>query len=203
VTWNKKGTLEPSWDEQSHSSLDLSSHRKLFDTMIIRKEWIARVSTATDQVVKNRSRYESLSKRCGVPWYMIGCIHILESGGSFSRHLHNGDPLSARTKQVPRGRPKTGTPPFSWEESALDALAYDNIAAPLNTIGEQFEKLERFNGIGYRKKGINTPYLWSGSTHYTSGKYVADNVWSSTAVSQQVGAACIYKLLLDREIIKI
>jgi len=39
---------------------------------------------------------------------------------SFKLHLHNGDPLTARTVNVPKGRPKTGQPPFAWGISAKD-----------------------------------------------------------------------------------
>ena len=69
-----------------------------------------------------RARYASVSAQTGVPWWVIGLIHMMEAGQSFRCHLHNGDPLTARTVQVPAGRPKTGQPPFIWEESAADAL---------------------------------------------------------------------------------
>jgi lysozyme family protein len=37
-------------------------------------------------------------------------------------------------------------------------------------------RLEGFNGYGYRKfhPNVPSPYLWSGSNHYTRGKYIAD-----------------------------
>ena len=57
-------------------------------------------------------------------------------------------------------------------------------------------KLEANNGFGYRRKGINTPYLWSFTNHYRKGKYIADGKYSTEAVSKQVGAAILLKLLL-------
>ncbi len=44
---------------------------------------------------------------------------------------------------------------------------------------------------------MNTPYLWSFSTHYDRGKYVADGRWSETTPSDQCGAAVIIKALVD------
>lgn len=180
---------------------DESKQRVLFDRMAIRAEWRARVHVATDGILKHRMRYEQVERETGVPWLVVGVIHHMESTRNFKTHLHNGDPLTARTVHVPAGRPRTGTPPFTWEASAADALA----SAPkkLETIGEQFEFLERYNGTGYRSKGINTPYLWSGSSEYTRGRYVRDHVYDPMSVSDQVGAACIYKLLQERGILKI
>lgn len=182
---------------------DDSEYRALFDRMQIRESWAAQVNAAVDKILKGRDRYERLQKETKVPWYMIGCIHLLEGSCNFGTHLHNGDSLSRRTVHVPAGRPRTGTPPFTWEESAEDALSYDGIKPPLNTIGEQFKALERFNGMGYRNKGIKTPYLWSGSNHYVRGKYVADGKYDPAAVSKQVGAASIYRVLKDRGIISV
>lgn len=199
----KKGTLDPTGDSSPASVIkpDSSSQRQLFDSMQIRDSWASAARQAADLVLRGRSRYETVAKQSGVPWYMIGCIHLLEGSCNFGTHLHNGDSLKARTVHVPAGRPTKGNPPFTWEVSALDALSYDGVRPPLDTIGQQFDRLERFNGTGYRSHGINTPYLWSGTNHYSAGKYVSDGHWSSTAVSEQVGAACIYKIFQDRGLI--
>ena len=129
---------------------------------------------------------------------MVGIIHSLEAGGDFTRHLHNGDPLTARTTHVPAGRPKTGKPPFTWEQSAIDALRGQGLAAwkDWSVPGTLFQ-LEGYNGFGYRDHhpDVPSPYLWSCSNHYTRGKYVADGRFSPTAVSQQVGAALLLKQL--------
>ena len=69
-----------------------------------------------------KPRYDQVANATGVPWYVIGIIHEMEGGLNFTTHLHNGDPLTRRTVQVPAGRPPTGMPPFQWEESAIDAL---------------------------------------------------------------------------------
>lgn len=175
-------------------------YSKLFNSMKIRSSWEARVVFAADLVGGYKSRYETVMRMSNVPWHIIGLIHLMESNCNFKTHLHNGDSLSARTVHVPRGRPKKGEPPFSWEESAVDALEYDGIKS-IDTLEKQLAALEKFNGMGYRKKGINTPYLWSGSNHYTKGKFVSDGVYSSEAVSQQVGAAPVLKVLIQRGLV--
>ena len=64
-------------------------------------------------------------------------------------------------------------------------------------------QLEAYNGFGYRTRHpeVLTPYLWSFSNHYTSGKYVADGTWSPTAKSKQCGAAVILRRLAEMGVI--
>src|SRR5262249_22752375 len=130
-------------------------------------------------------------------------IHSLEGSLNFNTHLHNGDPLKARTVNEPAGRPKEGSPPFTFEESAIDALAFDKVAVNLEpTFAGICFKLEGFNGFGYRGKGINTPYLWSFSNQYTKGKFVGDRKFDPNAVSRQCGAAVILRRLVEMKAIE-
>lgn len=154
------------------------------------------------QVLKGKARYEAVAKLVNIPWYMVGVIHLMEASGKWNTHLHNGDPLSSRTKHVPAGLPKTGKPPFTWEESALDALKYDRMKN-LDTLEKQLSKLERYNGMGYAKRGINTPYLWASTNHYTKGRFVADRKFDPEAVSQRIGAAVVIKILEELGEIKV
>jgi lysozyme family protein len=47
---------------------------------------------------------------------------------------------------------------------------------------------------------IPSPYLWSGTTVYERGKYVADGRFSAIAVDKQIGCAAILKELHRRKI---
>jgi lysozyme family protein len=151
------------------------------------------------------SNYSLFNNGGSIPWFFIACVHYMECSFSFNKHLHNGDPLTGYTVQVPAGRPKVGHgPPFTFEESAVDALKlmkYDKVTNW--SLPYILQKLEGYNGFGYAKKGINTPYLWSFSNQYTKGKYVKDGVFSADAVSQQLGAAVILKRMEDRGLITI
>jgi lysozyme family protein len=152
------------------------------------------------KVLSGRTRYEAVSERTGVPWYMIGLIHLMEAGGRFNCHLHNGDPLTAKTVQVPKGRPAKGKAPFAWEDSAVDALVYDGLDKVVDwSLPRIAYSLETFNGWGYRKyhPEVVNPYLWSGSTLYARGKYVRDGKWDATCVSEQVGAMPVLRKLCE------
>jgi hypothetical protein len=112
--------------------------------------------------------------------------------------------LRTRTVQVPPGRPLNGNPPFSWEESAIDALEYDGLTTWNEwSIEGICYRLEMYNGLGYRiyHPEIKSPYLWSFSNQYTKGKYKADGRFDPDLVSQQCGAMGILKRMEERGII--
>lgn len=151
---------------------------------------------------KHRQLYADTGADLHIPWHFIGILHGMESGFNFGTHLHNGDPLTARTVQVPAGRPLSGTPPFSWKESARDALIYHKLHQETDwSIPRQLYQFERWNGFGYRHRGVRTPFLWSFSNLYTAGKFVSDGRYEPTAVSKQCGAAVILKTLQERNLL--
>jgi lysozyme family protein len=173
-----------------------NEYGRLYESCRVRPSRRAEVDRLVRQLSGHRPRYETVAKALGTPWYVVGAVHALEAGMDFSRHLHNGDPLTARTTHVPAGRPKTGKPPFTWEQSAIDALTLKNFATWRDwSVPGILYKLEDYNGWGYRDKHpqVLSPYLWSFSNHYNAGKYVADGRFSATAVSAQCGVAVLLK----------
>jgi lysozyme family protein len=147
-----------------------------------------------------RTAYERIEAEVGTPWYFVAVIHNLEGSLNMTRHLHNGDPLSARTVQVPKGRPLVWNPPNDWASSAIDALARFRTQDWRQrgwTIESMLWGLERFNGLGYRNRGVPSPYLWSYTNQYSKGKYVADGKFDPEAISRQCGAAAVLKALVE------
>ena len=181
-----------------------SEYQRLFDTCVIPTEKYAEIDAAVKTILAGRPRYEAVSAKTKVPWYFIGIVHFMEGSCRFDRHLHNGDPLTARTVNVPAGRPKEGNPPFTWEASAQDALTLTGMTQWTDfSLPGILYKIEGYNGYGYRRStiAINTPYLWSYSNQYKSGKFVKDGMFSPTAVSKQCGAAVILRRLAEKQIV--
>lgn len=182
-------------------------YRKLYDSLQYRVDRIHQIEDAVDLCMKNKERYEKVVEGTKIPWFFVAIIHHMESGCNFNTHLHNGDPLTHRTVQVPAGRPKN--PPangsvYTWEESAKDALEMKGYHQFVDwTVEWLLYRFEGYNGFGYRKFKNNTPYLWSFSNHYLKGRYVRDGKYDPESVSQQVGAACILKLLEQKGFIKL
>ena len=179
-------------------------YRRLWGSCTIRSQRSAEVDAIVDRISSHKARYRAAGKAAGVPWYVVGIIHNLESSGTFGTHLHNGDPLDARTVHVPAGRPPKGEPPFTWEASAADALRLQRLHEWKDwSVPGMLYVFERYNGLGYRNRGVPSPYLWSFSNHYTRGKYVADGKYSPTAVSAQCGAAVVLRRLAERGLVKL
>lgn len=170
----------------------------LFTTCSVWPGFISAAENRAGAMVKSRLRYEAATHKLGVPWYVAAVIHHMESSGNFMRHLHNGDPLTARTTHVPAGRPVDGKPPFLWEASAADALWFKGLDAQRDwSLPATLYVLEGYNGWGYRQfhPDVLSPYLWGLSNHHKRGKYVADGTWSQTAETAQLGAAVLLKIL--------
>lgn len=146
---------------------------------------------------RNRPRYEAVERATGVPWLVIAGLHMREADFDFRTNLAQGDSLMAFSRHVPRNRPQVGhRPPFTWEEAALDALRFDGLdRANWNGTGNTIYNVIKFNGLGYYSRGIPSPYAYSWTTAYQSGKFVADGVYSPTAIDKQCGVVPLLKSL--------
>jgi lysozyme family protein len=182
----------------------MQHYQLLWDTMVIREDWERRVIDTVQVIKQNQHTYELFvqSFNPALPWYVVAAIHTMEASGSFECHLHNGDSLKQRTVHVPKGRPLLDPlngigKPYMWHESAKDALAMEEWHNyHLWDMPHILFRLENYNGCGYRNHGINSPYLWSATNHYSHGKFTEDGHFAMDAVSKQVGAAAIIKRLL-------
>ncbi|AWI25782.1 hypothetical protein [Flavobacterium pallidum] len=173
-----------------------------FDTCTLSAAKLAEIDTAVTKISANKARYEAVATPLNIPWYVVGVLHNMEAGLNFNCHLHNGDPLTARTVHVPKGQPVKGNPPFTWEVSAADALTGNG----LNTwkdwsLSGLLYRIECYNGLGYFKKNLPSPYLWSYTDKYTKGKFAADGQYDPNLVSKQCGAAALLKRMSDKKII--
>lgn len=179
-------------------------HDSLFETCRTRTARESAVDAIVDALAQHRGRYEAVSGAKSIQWHFVAVIHNMEASRRFDCHLHNGDPLTARTKNVPAGRLKASMPPYTWEVSAADALEMKKLHQWQDwSVAGTLYRLEQYNGMGYRRHHphVKSPYLWSFSHHYERGKYVADGTWSDTAVSKQCGAAVLLRRMAERGLI--
>lgn len=172
------------------------SYKEKFDIMIVDPKKKDQLDLLVARILKNKAKYQEVEGLTKVPWYVLGAIHYRESSLNFTRHLHNGDRLTARTIHVPAGRPVKGEPPFTWVESAIDAIKLKSWHKVTDwSIDSALGLIEAYNGLGYKKKGLPSPYLWAWTNNYTKGKYVADGKFDPNFVDQQCGTAILLKLL--------
>lgn len=135
-----------------------------------------------------KARYQTVEKATGVPWWFIAVTHEREASQKWNTQLGQGDPLNRVSTHVPKGRG-----PFkTWEEGAIDALVNCAPYSARNkdwSAGSALTELEKYNGLGYYKRGVPSPYVWAGTNQYIKGKYVADGVYDPNHVDTQLGCA--------------
>src|SRR5690242_19020871 len=131
---------------------------QLFALAKIRPEHKFEVDALIDRIFSagNLEQYQKVEASIGVPAHVVAVIHSLEASCNFKAHLHNGDPLTGRTRHVPEGRPTGGNPPFQWFESAIDALTVQHLDEWTDwSVRGIAYVLERYNGFGYRRHHPN------------------------------------------------
>lgn len=180
-----------------------AEYDEMYDACTVRRTVDEDLDRFSALILHAKDRYLAVGTPLGIPWWWIASIHYRESSLSFTRHLHNGDPLTVRTIHVPAGRPLNGTPPFTWEFSADDALRSEGLDHWSDwTVSGALFAAEKYNGLGYRRRGLVSPYLWSGATCYTKGKFDRDGHFNPDLVDQEIGCAVIWKLLDSRGLVE-
>lgn len=197
---------------------------QLWNTATLREEYVWFIDKLIDKVLPQSNRYRAVANDMnnGMPWWFVMIVHLMEVGGKenpFDYHLHCGDSLTGRTIHLPKGRPRfnpghgenppSRNNPYTWEESAKDALVnvmhYDKVNDW--SLPNCLTLFEKYNGMGYRNRGINTPYVWSWTNHYgippNTGKYVADGRFEIGAISKQCGCAAFLIRLKERDLISV
>jgi lysozyme family protein len=167
-----------------------AGYRNLWNACVINPEKAAAADELAAKIVSNKTRYQTVEAQTEVPWFVIGCWHYREANFDFNTFLGNGQPLNQVTTQVPAGL----GPWDSWEAGAVEALKKYRNPLPW-TVEFCLYNSEAYNGFGYFSKNINSPYVWSWTNQYVSGKYTADHVFSPGAVDVQCGCAAILKAL--------
>lgn len=154
----------------------------------IKPELVETFDQVARRLIAAKKRYQVVEDRTHVPWPVIAVIHERESSQSWMASLAQGDPWNQVSIHVPRGR----GPFSSWEAAAIDALAVcpPHAAAWDDwSIGGALTLLEQYNGLGYARMGLPSPYIWAGTDQYHAGKYIADGHFDPHAIDHQLGCA--------------
>jgi lysozyme family protein len=165
---------------------------------VVRESAKAQLNARCAKIIPYRDKYEKVSAVTGVPWFVVACIHNQEMGsdlGVFRAVLHNGEKIVGtplKTMLVPKGRGPFAT----WEAAAIDALKEFGKHEPSDwTLSYCLDRLERYNGLGYRNRNIPSPYIWAMTDQYSKGHYTADGKFDANAVSKNTGCVAMMKTL--------
>lgn len=180
---------------------------KLDSIVKLSENFDSEVNDFKDAYNKNISVYEDLAKEIGIPPELIALIHYRENttdylNGTFNVYLHNGEPLGQETKKKPEKKMFN-----DFASAAKDALQpwqgyinKYNLDADSKDLVAMLCLSERYNGMGYFSIGKESPYIFSGTNVYVSGKFVEEpdgagkykSKYYPNLVDQQIGA---YRLL--------
>ncbi len=174
----------------------------------INHEMDMEVQKFADTYEKNKERYIALSKETNIPPEVIAVIHYRESApdyfnGTFQVYLHNGEQLGNKTQLVPQDLLF-----YDFDTAAKDALdrkrscadKYHVTVESADLVGMMCY-LEEYNGAGYYKNGHISPYSYSGTNLYVSGKYVEEEneggKYNEEVVDHQVGSYLLLNAILE------
>lgn len=163
-----------------------------------RPEYITGHYAPVPRILAARNRYELIQAQTGVNWVFVASSHYREANLNFACQLSQGDPLSQKSHNVPAGRGPFAT----FEEGAYDALVRCAPYAARNkdwSLPFLLTLEEAYNGLGYARMRIPSPYVWSGTDQYTKGKYVRDGVFDPNTVDKQLGVAGLVMCLLEAD----
>lgn len=160
-----------------------------WDHLMLRANQAAEVTATARKLIGYKTRYQSIEKLTGVPWWLVAVLHERESGANFNTQLAQGDPLHQRSHNEPISGPFN-----TFEDSAVWALAHDHLNKAIDwRIEKALYFSELWNGWGYwmYHPSCPSPYVWGATSVQKAGKYIRDGVWSSSAWDTQIGTAAM------------
>ncbi len=178
-----------------------SEYERNWANLEIRPARLAEANAVARKAINGKTTYQQVERLTGVPWHFVALCHYRESNFDFDTYLGNGETLHRATCLVPKGR----GPFASFVDGAVDALRIENFVGTQDWgIARTLFRLECFNGLGYHAKGVNSPYLYGGSTLYgppeaRAGKFVADHVFDPSHADSQLGTAVILHAMMSQD----
>jgi len=163
-------------------------------TILLTKRELTKHNVAI--IIKNKELYKKTESATKIPWWFIAILHGMESDFNIKTWLANGDPLGHDTVNVPKGLHCDGT----WVDAAIISLQHDRFIGITDwSILHCLYLFEAWNGWGFAMHGVNSAYVWAGTTEQMPGRYTKDGPdgWDPKAVSARSGCAAMLKMLIE------
>lgn len=144
---------------------------------------------------------DQIARRANLPPQLVAGLWYRENAQMRTDiHLHNGQQLGRPTTIVPRGI-------YFGRDQFVDAAvhALQQKAGTARELGLNYHSTdraamaafaERYNGFGYRNRGVRSAYVTAGTGLYNGGMYVRDGVFNPNAWDRRPGVASIVNRLL-------
>jgi lysozyme family protein/peptidoglycan hydrolase-like protein with peptidoglycan-binding domain len=176
-----------------------AGYEKNWANLQIRPDRLAQANAAARRAINGKATYQKIQAVTEVPWEFSALCHYRESNFDFDTYLGNGEALNRVTNIVPKGRGPFAT----FVDGAVDALRIQGFVGAKDWgIARMLYRLEAFNGFGYHSQGVNSPYLYGGSTLYgppeaRCGKYIRDHVFDPSFNDTQLGTAVVLRAMMS------
>lgn len=181
----------PSGLRQPYDEVFLANQERVGHMQVgLSESQMSEMSVFIDNWERNKTRYQAVSALTNMPAELIAAIHWREGSGNFNTYLHQGDPLGRPAVNWPSNIPVFHV----WEDAAVHALNMKDslreqleIDAATKDANVLATYAEAYNGLGYHYRDQASPYVFSGTSEYSSGKYVSDGIYRASTVDQQLG----------------
>jgi len=159
---------------------------------------------------ENQTKYSTVGLQANVPPMLVAAIHWREASGDFGLYLEQGDKLGTVTyangdsndgHTIPSG---PNTVCFTdWITAAVWSLNQETaghrasgISFTETSVNDMLTFAEYYNGTGYMKKGIPSPYTLAWTTCYEKGKYTDDHGFDPDYVDEQLGVLVMLRAIM-------
>lgn len=176
----------------NHGSVAAPDYAYLCSVVKINSGTLEKNKATFAKMLANKSQYDQIAHAVNCDWQLVAAIHYREASLRPNVYLHNGQTLGQTTTIVPKG---IFFPSGAFVEASIDAIK--KRAKDVKGLAACCEMSEKHNGLGYRKHGVYSPYVWASTNIYTSGMYVADGKFDASAADKRLGVAAIYLCLVD------
>lgn len=182
----------------------LAENTRRWNNMHSKPSFVGQAKKFAERAIKHKAEYEAIAAdikaqyALHVPWWFIPLVHERECVGgvdNWNCNIAQGSRYNQKSRIIPRNGPFP-----SFRAAAIAALVKEAPKAATNTNwsgGGAVTIAERYNGLGYAKRGLPSPYIWSGTDQYRRGKYVRDGKYDANVVDTQVGVAVSLRALMD------
>lgn len=170
------------------------------------------VDKFVDAYYRNISIYSKIAEETGMLPEVIAVIHYRENSddcikGIFRANLINGAPLVGIDGMSDEERInffiETAVDVINNQISNGNTLERYNPSGRYNDIIAMVCFMEAYNGLGYYSNDLISPYSYSGTNIYESGKYVEDengnSYFDEDQIDEQVGSYRLLVALINRQ----
>lgn len=176
----------------NHGSVLAPDYEYLCSIVKIKAGTMEKNKATFAKMLANKSQYDQIAHAVNCDWQLVAAIHYREASLRPNVYLHNGQTLGQTTTIVPKG---IFFPSGAFVEASIDAIKVR--AKNVKGLAACCAMSEKHNGLGYRKHGVYSPYVWASTNIYTSGMYVADGKFDATKSDSRLGTAAIYLCLAE------